>query len=321
MKSLSATKAILALIAVCTVPCLFIPACSGDSLVIDADKQLAFADQLFEDGQFLRAAEEYQRFIFFFADRPDLRTVIHKAGMAFFNAGDFKSALQQFERLAAGNHLDTDAVKAHFMIAETYLRSGSPTRAIVGLHNLISLSDDTAVKDRAYFRLAWLHIDQGNWREARKTLGHVSDTTKYPTEKLNAALDRTDAIPQKSPALAGTLSIVPGAGQLYCGRYQDALIAFLLNTGLIWAAVDAYNQDQYALGGLLTFVGAGFYAGNIYGAVSDAHKYNRDQKNRFKENLRWQLRLSVESSGWDRESVARRHRPPNALVARISFCF
>jgi len=33
-------------------------------------------------------------------------------------------------------------------------------------------------------------------------------------------------------------------------------------------------------------VGIGFYAGNIYGAVTSAHKYNREQRTGFIEALK-----------------------------------
>ena len=99
-------------------------------------------------------------------------------------------------------------------------------------------------------------------------------------------LSNTESIARKRPVLAGTLSIIPGAGQLYCNRYEDALIAFLLNVGLFWAASDAFHQDQPALGGLLSFVGLGFYFGNIYGAVGDAHKYNQNRQSEYVDQLK-----------------------------------
>jgi hypothetical protein len=40
------------------------------------------------------------------------------------------------------------------------------------------------------------------------------------------------------------------------------------------------------LGSLLTFVGLGFYAGNIYGAITDAHKYNQLRMQQYKDRLK-----------------------------------
>jgi len=74
------------------------------------------------------------------------------------------------------------------------------------------------------------------------------------------------------------LSVIPGAGYLYLERYQDALISLLVNTALIFAAYEAFDNDLYVLGGIISFVELGFYAGNIYGATTSAHKINRSQK-------------------------------------------
>jgi hypothetical protein len=88
---------------------------------------------------------------------------------------------------------------------------------------------------------------------------------------------------------------VPGGGQLYCARYQDALTAFLINAGLIWAAWEAFDNELYALGGVIGFVEFGFYAGNIYSASASAHKYNRDRSADFRDylNQRRQTPLSL----------------------------
>ena len=71
------------------------------------------------------------------------------------------------------------------------------------------------------------------------------------------------------------------------------MAAFLINAGLIWAAWEAFDDEQYALGSVITFVEFGFYAGNIYGAVSGAHKYNRDRVSEFRERLNQRRQISL----------------------------
>jgi hypothetical protein len=52
------------------------------------------------------------------------------------------------------------------------------------------------------------------------------------------------------------------------------------------AAYESFDDGNDALGGVITFVGLGFYAGNIYGATTSAHKYNRNKERGFIENLK-----------------------------------
>ena len=137
----------------------------------------------------------------------------------------------------------------------------------------------------------------GQWEQALIVFAEISQEGRntYRLEDLSKALAEEPKMKQKSAGLAGTLAIIPGAGYLYCGRYQDALIALLVNGGLIWAAYEAFSNDLYALGSVITFVEIGFYAGNIYGSVASAHKYNRKKEQQWIENLRQNLKVNLAS--------------------------
>ena len=275
---------------VCTLFMFALPAASG-AMTIDAEQQYRFAEALFDSHQYRRAAEEYQRFAFFFPDDPRQRRSSFMAGQAFLLAKDPETALNLFNRLSDHMPLDSVAIESYFMMVECHLQLHAVTQAVMDLNNLIILSDDRSVRNRAYNRLGWLYIDQTDWAAAQTAFARISadQRSRYRVDDLERDLNDSSRLPARSPALAGALSIIPGGGQLYCNRYEDALIAFAVNTGLIWAAHDAFDKEQYGLGGLLSFVAVGFYAGNIYSAVADAHKYNQLQKQKFRDDLKRNL--------------------------------
>lgn len=258
------------------------------ALTIEGDQQLKYADTLFSNQQYLRAAEEYQRFTFFFPDHPKSRQAQFKAADAFLLAKDPGTAIEVIRSLVSVEPPDETAVEAYFKLSDCYLALNRPTHAVVQLNNAIALTEEQSVKDRAHYTIGWIHLEFADWEGAASAFGLMSPSgqQQYQVAQLNQAVSMAPAIPTKIPTLAGTLSIVPGAGQLYCNRYEDAFIAFAVNLGLIWAAYDAFDNEQYGLGGLLSFVGLGFYAGNIYGAVNDAHKYNHQQKSQFVDQLK-----------------------------------
>ena len=181
------------------------------------------------------------------------------------------------------------------MISDCYLKRKVFDSAVITLHNLVNVAKDGDVKDEAYYRLGWVNIEKASWEKARTYFAKISahNKEKYSLKRLSSELDKEKLIPRKKPKLAGALSIIPGAGQLYVGRRQDALIAFLVNAGLIWAAYESFDNELYALGGLITFVEIGFYSGNIYGAVTGAHKYNRKQTHRFIEKLKNNTKIKL----------------------------
>ena len=103
-----------------------------------------------------------------------------------------------------------------------------------------------------------------------------------------------DGLPRKSPALAGTLAaVLPGAGHLYAERPRDALVSFLLNGSFIWAAVELFRNNNNVAGGIVAFFELGWYGGNIYSAVSSAHKYNKRIEDEYLQGLKDKSGISL----------------------------
>jgi hypothetical protein len=190
------------------------------------------------------------------------------------------------------------SIKSYFMISQAHVKLNTLGLAIINLNNLITLTGDEDVRDEAYYRLGWIYIEMASWEKARLYFSRISakNKTKYRLERLTDELNKEKLIPKKDPGLAGFLSIMPGAGYLYCERYQDALIAFLLNGGLICAAYESFDDNNNALGGVIAFVEFGFYAGNIYGAATSAHKYNRKQTVNFIEKLKNNTKINLSTN-------------------------
>lgn len=280
---------------------LMAPPASGFArLTIDADSQYRYAQSRLDSGAADEAIAEFTRFIHFFPADPRIPQARFQTGMAHFSAGRYQAAAAIFNQQTlgfTGSPLDN---QAFFMLSRSHARQGMIEQAILDLHNLVALSSAADVIDRAHYELGWLHVDQGRWTDADQAFGRISPENRgrFQVADLQRELALSDTIPFKHPPTAGLLSIVPGAGQLYTNRYQDAATAFLINAGLIWAAWESFDNEQYALGSVISFVGFGFYAGNIYGAVSSAHKYNRDRISEYRERLsqRRQISLSLAPS-------------------------
>ncbi len=256
-------------------------------LTIDADSQYRYAESRLAAGAFDEAIAEFNRFIHFFPDDRRVRMARFEVGRAHFEAGRYADAARVFAALSEAFHDRPLDHTIFFMLSRAHARQGMIEQAMIDLHNLMALSDDPAVIDRARYELGWLYVDQGQWTRADREFDRISpdSRSRLGMDDLQQALARHEDVPLKNPTTAGTLSILPGAGQLYCGRYQDALTAFLINGGLIWAAGESFDNDMVALGSVISVVAFGFYAGNIYGAVNSAHKINRDRMAVFRERL------------------------------------
>jgi len=281
-------------------------------IILNPDKQFNYAQDLFSAKDYSTAVNEYKRFIHFFPKDERVELAMFQVGMSYFIDRHFNEAVNSFKKLT-DQYFETEySIKSYFMISEVYVKLKAFNLALINLNNLITITKDEDIRDKAFYRIGWIHIETASWDKARHYFKKIStkNRNKFRLEKLAVELDKEALIPQKDPKLAGFLSIVPGGGYLYCERYQDALIAFLLNGGLILAAYESFDKGHNALGGLLTFVGFGFYAGNIYGAVTSVHKFNRKETGQFIYKLKKNTRVNL-SADLENKSVC--------LTFRFSF--
>jgi len=271
------------------------PSIADSILTIDADQQFDFAEHYFSNKEYLRAIGEYKRFMHFFPRDSRVEMVMYRIAESYFNSSRFKEAIKSFEAILM-KYTDTEiSLKSYFMVSECYLRQKSFGPAILNLQNLIQMTDHRDTKDEAYYRIGWIYIEMAAWEKARVYFEKVSaqNSDKYRLQRLSAELDQEGTIARKNPKVAGGLAIIPGAGYFYCERYYDGFIAFLLNAALIYAAYESFDNGLNALGGIITFVELGFYAGNIYGSISSAHKYNRRNTQNFIEKLKQNTKINL----------------------------
>jgi len=181
------------------------------------------------------------------------------------------------------------------MICKSYIMQKAPGQAIAVLHNLLMLTNDQNIQDQIFYKLGWIYLDSYSWDKARFFFTKISpkNKDKYRLQELSDKLNQIHKIPLKNPTIAGALSVIPGFGFLYCSRYRDALTAFLLNGGLMLAAYKAFDNNNPALGSVISLIELGFYTGNFYGAVSSAHKYNRNTNKKFIDRLKNNTRINL----------------------------
>jgi len=269
-----------------TVNCLLlIGNASANTIDTSLPENYRFAQHLYDSGQFRQAAGAFEKFVFAEPDSPRVPQALYLAALSYQATGDTVASQNACERALT---LNAGALTAplHLLKSDLFKSLNATDEARITLHNLLAITDDPSFKDKALYRLAWLDIEAGRFNEAENGLTKILAAKDYSIQELQQQLGRADTIASKDPRLAGLLSVLPGGGQLYIGRYQDAAVALILNGLFFWGGIEAFDADQTALGLLLGGIGVNFYVGNIYSAVNSAHKYNRNAKNRFIEQLK-----------------------------------
>lgn len=249
----------------------------------DSDASLAVADGFYFDGDYYRAIGEYQRFLFAYPDDPRRFSIELKIAWIYHVADRPVNATYELKRLET---VTDDPRKSRWL--NLYLADALfDTDPLLAKNRYESVYDSCASDDAeceelktfAALGTARFHAARYDFNMASKSLRAVPEKSIHRATADDVA-EYVDGlrIPRRSPFLAGVLSLVPGLGHFYLGEWGIGLVAMIWNGVFIYAAVDSVIAERYgqaALIGLLEFI---WYGGTIFGAVSGAHRFNRDAK-------------------------------------------
>jgi tetratricopeptide (TPR) repeat protein len=260
----------------------------GRPRIIDEKLQMDLADNFFQEGDYYRAVTEYKAFLFFFPQSPRAEEALWKIASSYFQGGRWDGAISAAEDLLKRFPSSSWAPDALLLMGRCFAEKKDYSQARTFFRQAQEIAPGKPSAAEAQFQIARTYVFEERWKEAVTEFGKVDPASKlHPKAEIYArGLERVDELPRKSPAGAGVLAaVLPGAGHLYCERYRDAAIAFALNGAFIWGMVEAFEDKNYVVGGILTFFELGWYSGNIYSAVSGAHKYNRSRIREYLDRL------------------------------------
>lgn len=255
--------------------CLFFAMSSYSQDLFDYWHSIQFADYLYQSQQFEKASAELERLQFLF---PENDTLCLKISKSYFGNKEYKKAYSVIDnRFLKKNEIPAFIEKQYFSSA-LFIGDKFPFDSLINARTLKSHEEKLAYQlSNALFK-----ADENSYNSLLKTL---PDTITITANSLLRDYYKTFGtqihLPNKSPALAGTLSaIVPGAGRLYVGRYADALFSFIIIGTSSYQGYRGFHKSgiKSVYGWVFSAIGFGFYSGNIYGSVKAAKQYNKKQK-------------------------------------------
>lgn len=258
----------------------------------------AFADSLFQEGDYLNAAHEYKRLLFLHPDTSQNDFITFRVAASYQNAGKLKNAIRAYQRLIDTYPKSTLVARAKNNIAQCHILSGDSKQGLTSLKRFLTEHKKSDLAPRVHFTIGMLHIDKGEWAEANSVWNDVSVTySENPFAKVSSRLARmlknAETLPHRSPMVAGTLSVlVPGSGQIYTGRTVDGLYAFVSVAILVSASLYYADQERYEVAVPVGILGAFFYGNSIYQSIQTAQAFNLHQERLFRSRLQREIRDS-----------------------------
>lgn len=222
---------------------------------------------LFETRQFQLAAEEFERVLFLDPDNDTVKQQLIKSyllGQQYTMVNRRTDSLFRI-RESIPRKLAIDYSKALIMAEMNF----NASQFIRSNRNLNS-------SDRLFLSMNNQLIGY-EWDKAKLTYEELSLTGFLYDKKYAEIFRQMDEARYKSGGLAfGLSAVVPGLGKVYTGNWKDGLISFIFVAGSTIQAIRGYHEYGKRSAFFIVYTGlaATFYAGNLYGSVKAARKYN-----------------------------------------------
>ena len=258
---------------------------------------LKFADYLYRQGDYLRAAGEYQRYLFVSATSQD--TTLYKIGLCYRRRRELQRAIGFFQRIGKEYPENRLLTQAHYQIGCCYFLMGQYNRCDSYLGQVLNKLKEENSRCNIQRLLGFSYLKQRRWTDAASLFDSMVSTApeqgpRDSSLKLKRYAEQGKSLPHKSPVLAGLLAtVLPGAGKIYCNRYGDGFYSFLLVGGTAWRAHEGFHKDGLkSTGGWIFGTLSGiFYLGNIYGSVVAAQIYNRLAEDEFQAKIQMDIEM------------------------------
>jgi TM2 domain-containing membrane protein YozV len=232
-----------------------------------------FADNLFCEGDYLRAIEQYGLLI----NYSDNDTTEFKIMLGYSGLGLYKESNEIFEKIKARSIFYPDA---YLLTIKNELISNPK------LINSASIQSFNYFQMKSFSKLTTISmLYEDEFNISREDF--ISPFDGDERSLVSILFDLKVEPPYKSPALAGTLSaIIPGSGKMYVGEWGDGITALVVTSLFAFLAYDNFRADHTARAWIFTGLGAFFYAGNIYGSIASAQIFNARIDFEFNDGLK-----------------------------------
>ncbi len=219
-----------------------------------------FADYLFCQRDYLRAINEYNRYLL----KTKSDSIVFKIAFAYSKMEEFQNSINTFQSIPKNSEL---FLQAKLEILKLLFQSNN----FVELRKKITNDSLENKNAQPLLNLSFLFTNDN--------LPEKNDFCKpFPSEDLNKVKNfyewKKDP-PYKSPVAAGILSaIIPGLGKFYTQKFWDGVWGFISSVGFAYLSYDNFHADHNFRGWLFGGLAVGFYGGNIYGSAASAQIYN-----------------------------------------------
>ncbi len=272
------------------------------------EKQLLYAEQLFDARTYNPSILEYKRFLFYQPHTDMADFARYRIAQAHYYQGNREYSRRLFEELMETYPESPLYHNAQLMLGKTHLDDGEYATARSVFFLILQAKGDVRLQVQAQYLRGWCYVHDRNWFKAITEFRNIHQlrVENSNTGTLDARLEQSAAkladttlantpLPLKSPRLAQLMStVIPGSGQIYAGKTRNGLISLGINTAFFYLLSDSVFDKRYVDAAGIFLVGSRFYWGNRQNAKKWAMEHNRDLEMDLIEQLKAIDREAIE---------------------------
>ncbi|MBI5359706.1 MAG: membrane protein insertion efficiency factor YidD [Planctomycetes bacterium] len=246
-------------------------------------KNFGFAGELLFAKNYPDAIREFKRINYYYPEDPDTEKVVFMLGMTSFLSKDWHEANNSFAAFLY-NHPDSPLKnEALFRLSYSLIKTKDYKFAERSAGEIIKNAQSTAEeKSEAEFFKFIIALEQKDGQKAVSGKNALAKNYDVKIGVTDEELSAISGLPERSEFLGSTFSaILPGSGQLYAGRYYDALSTFAITGTFAYGTYEAYQQDLDTAALVLGSTFLIFYTANVYGGARAVHQYNNESASRY----------------------------------------
>lgn len=258
---------------------------AGNIAAQNLEQTLAFASDQYKTGNYSSAIAAFHRVLYF--DNGENRAAAFQTlGDCYFHTGRYEEAVKNYGLAYFSEKKDSVRNELILKSTQNYLLMNDYLAAQAELFNLPENLAPFFEKKKNFY-LAITHWGLNDFALSEKyflaCLDNENDSAAFSIRQEFVELDK---IRIKSKTAAILSMIIPGAGQLYCGDYKNAINSFVINIaflGLYLYVMKAYSFFDALLSVFPWF--QRYYTGGIKKSEIIAIRKINEKRNAIYQNI------------------------------------
>lgn len=257
----------------------------------DILKRKKYILKLFDEQKYPEFASETEKFLYFNPMDEERAKFLYLKSYAYFEMGRFDTALLDIKLFSSNFMEDNNYPKSLLLKEKIYFKKREFESVVNTTEELFEIKGYDELKAEALWYKVLSLIESGDYEQAKVdvkilNVNYLGGSYKSEATRLDEHLADCCDFDARDERIALALSIIPGAGHIYLGKYYTGIAFFLSSTIFTSASIFSLKEGNIPEFFIWAPLGLLFYTSNFYDAYREALHYEENNKIEFLNSAR-----------------------------------